>query len=83
MAKVKRNWDLISEEQRKANIEEIINFFQNERDEEIGIIAAEDLLDFFLQTVGMEIYNKGIKDSKIFIKTRFEDLELDIESLKK
>ena len=83
MVKVKRNWDLISEEQRKANIEEIINFFQNERDEEIGIIAAEDLLDFCLQTVGMEIYNKGIEDSKNFIKTRFEDLELDIESFKK
>lgn len=53
MTNIKRKWDLISEEYRKESIREIIDFFQTEMDEEIGIIAAENILNHFLQTVGM------------------------------
>ncbi len=83
MTEIKRNWDLISEEKRKESIEEIIYFFKNERDEEIGIIAAESILDHFLQIVGIQIYNKGIEDSIVFLKNRFESIEIDIGSLLK
>jgi len=84
MAIVERKGTLISEEKRKSIIKEIITFFKDERDEEIGIIAAEEILNFFLQNLGPEIYNKGIEDARQFLKTSFEDLELDMEvSLKK
>lgn len=83
MSKITRDWDLISEEKRKENIEEIIYFFKKERDEEIGIIAAGDILDHFLQTIGIQIYNKGIEDSIKFLRNRFENLEIDMASLLK
>ncbi len=83
MGEVKRSWDIISEEKRKDSIREIIDLFKNERDEEIGVIAAEKILDHFLQTVGKDLYNKGVEDSINCLKGRFESLELDMESLLK
>lgn len=81
MKKIKRKWDLLSEEKRKSCIDEIITFFKHERDEEIGIIATEEILDFMLQITGEDIYNRGVTDSKETLKKRFEDLELDLDLL--
>ncbi len=83
MKNVKRSWNLIPDEKRNASIQEIIDFFEEERDEKIGIIAAESILDFFLQAIGMDLYNKGVEDSRNFMKSRFDDLELDMEALLK
>ena len=83
MAKSKRKWDLLSEEKKNSSIREIIVFFKTERDEEIGMIAAEKILDHFLETVGITLYNKGIEDSKDFFRERIEGIELDMESFLK
>ncbi len=83
MAKIKRTWDLISKEKRRESITSIIDFFKNERNEEIGVIAAENILDHFLQNIGTDIYNQAIENSINLLKERFEDVALDIESLKK
>ena len=83
MAKIKRNWDLISKQKREECISKTIDFFQTERDEEIGMIAAETILDHFLQTAGIQLYNKGVEDSISVLHDRFEGLELDIDLLKK
>jgi uncharacterized protein (DUF2164 family) len=84
MTKVKRSWDILSEEQRKLAINEIIDYFVNERGEQIGIIAAEGLLDMFLQTLGPDLYNKGVEDSKKFIKDYLEEIDIEIDiALKK
>lgn len=77
----KRTWDIISKEKRKKLIDDTIYFFENERDEEIGMIAAEAVLDFFLQNVGMELYNKGVDDSIRYFHERFQEVELDMESI--
>jgi uncharacterized protein (DUF2164 family) len=81
MEKVKRKWDMLSEEKRKDAIEVIIKFFKDERDEEIGIIAAENLLDLFLEMIAKDVYNKGVDDAKIALKKRFDDLEFDLDVL--
>ncbi|MBN2880685.1 DUF2164 domain-containing protein [Candidatus Woesearchaeota archaeon] len=74
---------LLSQEQRKLMISEIISFFKDERNEEIGIIAAEAILDFFVNLIGPTIYNSGIRDSLNLIRSRFGDIEADIDSLLK
>jgi uncharacterized protein (DUF2164 family) len=83
MEEIKRKRDVLSKERRKSCIEEIIPFFKKERNEEIGIIAAGDILDFFLQVIGPDLYNKGVEDSKNLLKGRLEDLEFDLEALKR
>lgn len=81
MNEIKRKWDLLSKSKRKPCIDEIITFFKQKRDEQIGVIAAEDILDFFLQDIGADIYNKGVEDSKELIKRQFENLEVDLDLL--
>ncbi|RJQ31800.1 MAG: DUF2164 family protein [Actinobacteria bacterium] len=83
MTKIKRSWDLISEEKRRATTKAIIDFFQTEHSEEIGIIAAENVLNFMLETLAPDIYNKGIEDTLNLVKKSFENMELDINALLK
>ena len=83
MGTVKRDWDVLSKEERQKAIDEIIYFFENERDEKIGIIAAEEIIDFFLQNIGVRIYNKGVEDSIVFLEKRMEDVQIDMNSLLK
>ncbi len=81
MKEIKRKWDLLPKEKRKKCIEEIITFFKQKRNEELGIIAAEDILDFFLENIGANIYDKGVEDSKELLKKQFENLEIDLDLL--
>ncbi|MCF7792890.1 MAG: DUF2164 domain-containing protein [Candidatus Cloacimonetes bacterium] len=64
----------LSQEQREKIIEEIISFFYNERNEEIGELAAILLLDFFTKKIGPFFYNEGIKDAIKFMQERVEDM---------
>lgn len=73
---------LTSEEKNKL-IEKIQEFFYTERDEKIGIIAAEVILDFFLDTLGTAIYNKSLMDAKAWFMKRMDDLDADFDSLYK
>lgn len=81
MADIKRKWDLLNKDERKNMIEEIIRFFQEERDEEIGILAAEEVLDFMLEKMALPLYSKGVEDSKKMLQKRFEDFSIDLDVL--
>jgi len=71
MAQTKKNkLDFATEEQRTKFIKDIIGFFQDERGEEIGYIAAEKVLDFFTHSMGEEIYQKALNDAKKLLKSR-------------
>ncbi len=81
MSEFKRKWEKLTDEQRQASIEGLIHFFENERDEKIGVLAAEKLLDFFQQNIGVSIYNKGVTDAKVAVEKRIEDLQFDLDDL--
>ena len=81
MTKIKRRWERLTDEERKLIKEEMILFFENERDEKIGIIAAEEILNFFLKSVGSKLYNKGIGDAKKALENRYEELKFDLDDL--
>ena len=81
MSNIKRKWDLLSKQERKRINEEVVKFFRDERNEEIGMIAAEEVLDFFLEKTALFIYSKGIEDSKILLQKRFEDISIDLDVL--
>ena len=81
MTGIKRKGDHLSDEVKKNTINELIYFFDKERDEEIGVIAAEQLLKFFLETVGPELYNKGILDAKKALQDRIDELNYDLDDL--
>lgn len=71
----------LSKEEKRKVISEIQYFFEEERDEEIGTIAAEEMFDFFMDIIGNKMYNKALNDSKIWFTKRMEDIELDYDLL--
>ena len=72
-----------SNEEKMVLIKEIQDFFYEEREEKIGIIAAENILDFFLGNLGIRIYNKALNDARVWFSKRMEDLEMDYDLLYK
>ena len=74
---------IIPKESKTHYIYKIMTFFEQERDEQIGVIAAEEVLTFFLQSIGPAIYNKGIQDASSVIKEKTDGIALDLDALKK
>lgn len=81
MSKAKRAGDWLSDEQRQKYIKAVISYFHDERDEEIGVIAAGELLDFLLQEAGTEIYRRAIGDVKKMLKKNSEELDTELDIL--
>ena len=67
----------ISKEARKDAIESIQQYFQKQREEKIGNLAADTLLDYFIEELGPLIYNKAVADVQNRLQARI--MEVDIE----
>ena len=64
----------LSKEKRAEMIESIKNYFENEREEELGDLASGLILDFFMEELADEFYNQGVWDSHVYMNDRVEDL---------
>lgn len=71
---------LISEEKKREVVDAIIAFYKRERDEEIGVIAAEEILDLVVGIVGVEIFNKGVDETTKLIQDRLASVWVDVEA---
>lgn len=69
-------------EQKMKIIGLIQQYFRDERDEEIGALAAELLLDFILKQVGPFIYNQAINEVQFMLNQKLAYLEEDVDALK-
>ncbi|NLY49214.1 MAG: DUF2164 domain-containing protein [Clostridiales bacterium] len=73
----------LTNEEKNRLIQDIIYYFETERDEKLGIIGSEKILDFFIDTLGTAIYNKALDDAKLWFNKRMEDMEADFYTLYK
>ena len=64
----------LEKEFKDKAIEEVKKFFWNERDEEIGDLAAIIILDFITEKLAPNFYNHGIKDAIAFLNETTEDM---------
>lgn len=64
----------INKEAKQEMILEIKTYFLNERDEDLGDMAAGFILDFVLEKLAPHIYNQGVYDSYKYMGERTEDL---------
>jgi uncharacterized protein (DUF2164 family) len=71
----------LPKENKDQIIDKIKDYFYNERSEEIGDLAAENLLDFVLKEIAPYLYNQGVKDAKVMVEQKMMSLEEDIQSL--
>ena len=64
----------ISKEKKEEMIASIIRYFNNEREEELGTLAASMILDFFIEELAPEFYNQGVNEAYKYMSDRIEDL---------
>ncbi len=73
---------LITKKEREQAVNDIIGYFHSERKETIGVIAAEDFLDFFLQNIGKFVYNTGLERARAELQKTIEDTDFRIAELR-
>lgn len=71
----------LSKEAQLHTIELIKHYFETERAEMIGEIAAQQLLDFFLKEIGPHIYNQAVQDAKTMIEQKMVSIEEELYTL--
>ncbi|MCS4525142.1 DUF2164 domain-containing protein [Clostridium botulinum] len=69
-----KNVIVVDKQKKKVMIDSIKEYFYNEREEELGDLAAGMILDFFLEELAPEIYNKGVYDAYEYSLERIEDV---------
>ncbi len=72
----------ITKEQKTQIIQLIQHYFREERGEEIGDLAAEFLLDFFIKHIGPFFYNQAVNDLQSIVSQRMVTLDEDIYALR-
>jgi len=67
-------------EQRGQAVVALQLHFREERGEELGDLAAGNLLDWFVEAVGHHFYNQGVREAKARVERSQADLaeELDV-----
>ncbi|MBN2878279.1 MAG: DUF2164 domain-containing protein [Clostridia bacterium] len=64
----------LSKEKKAEMILVIKQYFLEERDEEIGDLAANLILNFVVKELAPEFYNQGVYDAYKYINDMSEDL---------
>lgn len=72
---------ILNDEDKRVVMEEIKRFFFEERDEEIGEIAAMNFLDFVTEKISPYYYNAAIREAVKQTENNAMRLEEDLYSL--
>jgi uncharacterized protein (DUF2164 family) len=73
----------LPKENKDKIIDDLKEYFKTERSEEMGDLAAGNLLEFFSKEIGPYFYNKGVKDSREMLEQKMVSLEEDLRSLER
>ncbi|MCP8615859.1 DUF2164 domain-containing protein [Salirhabdus salicampi] len=73
----------LTKETRNHMIREIQTYFSEERSENIGDLAGENLLVFIEEKIAPHYFNQGIEETKVMIEQKVMNIEEDIDSLKR
>ena len=64
----------LTAQKRQMVVDAIKRYFEHERDEEIGTLAADMMLDFIFSELAPEFYNQGVSDAYAYLNDRIEDV---------
>lgn len=64
----------LEKEMKNQAKDEIRRYFLTEREENIGDLAAELLLDFFSEKIATYFYNQGIRDAHKYMSDKLDDM---------
>lgn len=64
-------------------LDQIQEYFELERDEQLGELAADQLLHFMIQELGPFMYNRGVEDARLMVEQKVMNLDEDLLSLER
>lgn len=64
----------LSDGRKEEMRRKIVTYFASERDENLGELASQLILDFFIEELGSGLYNQGIEDAHVYVRDSLEDL---------
>ena len=65
---------ILSEANKRDMKEKIVRYFSQERNEDLGELASELILDFVVEQLAPTIYNQGVEDAHNYMNDKIEDL---------
>ncbi|WP_172194299.1 DUF2164 domain-containing protein [Saccharibacillus qingshengii] len=73
----------VPKEDKDEIIADLQNFFYEERGEEIGSLAAEQLLDHMMKQFAPYIYNQAVRDAKTAVNEKMLQIEDELYALER
>ncbi|MBP1950534.1 DUF2164 domain-containing protein [Virgibacillus litoralis] len=64
----------LTKEKKAGMVELLKRYFLEERDEEIGDLAAMLMLEFIIEEIAPVFYNLGVEDSHAYIGDKLDDM---------
>jgi uncharacterized protein (DUF2164 family) len=64
---------VLPKEEKAAAVTRLREYFADELDQEIGVLPAEFLLEFFANDIGPFFYNQGLRDAHAALTKQMED----------
>ena len=68
-------------EQREAVVGRIRRYFSKELEQPIGVIPAEQVLNFFSEEIGPFYYNQGLADAQAVVARSIDNVNDEIYAL--
>ena len=78
---MKKKWDVLPRDKQQKCLNEVITRVEELEGSEVGIIAAQDIIDIVLENLGPDIYNKALNDVIKKLRVQFADIETELELL--
>lgn len=76
-------WIKLPREQKQQIIDTVQHYFATERDESLGSVAAEGIVDFFIEALGPHLYNQGVNDARRVVAERVAAVEDELYALER
>jgi uncharacterized protein (DUF2164 family) len=68
----------LDDARRERLVSSLRGFYLEEFDEELSAFRGEQLLDFFLRTLGPQVYNQAVQDARGFMQRSLDDLDGEV-----
>jgi uncharacterized protein (DUF2164 family) len=73
----------LPKEEKAELIKTVQAYFEEERSETIGNLAAEQLIDLMIKELGPYVYNKALADVKVLVNEKFNQIDDELYALEK
>ncbi len=70
----------LSDARRSELLLALQGFYIEQFDVEVSSFQAEQLMDFFIERLGAQLYNQGVQDARRFMMQKLDDLDGEVRA---